>query len=167
MISKRINLVNCTPTILNWILEGDFVLSQNLKINVPINWTEFGNDIFKFSLDSINQNPDSQIWYAYLPIETKSNTIIGTCGYKGVPKDGLVEIGYEVSYAYRNKGYATEIVKLLIEIAFKSIKVNSIIAHTRDVNNPSVSILKKCGFSYVKEFLDEEDSKLWQWKISK
>ncbi len=105
MLLGRIHLINCNSTILNWILEGDLVLSQNLKINVPESWTEFGRDIFKFSLDAIKNNPPSKIWYAYLPIETNSNTLIGTCGFKGEPKNGLVEIGYEVSHEFRNKGY--------------------------------------------------------------
>jgi len=167
MVPSRIHLINCNPTILNWILEGDLVLSQNLKIKVPNNWTEFGRDIFKFSLNAINNNPKSQIWFTYLPVEIKLNTLIGTCGFKGEPRDGLVEIGYEVSEAFRNKGYATEMVKLLINIALTSNLVNNIVAHTLPTNNPSVSVLKKCGFRFVAEIFDEDDGNLWKWNLSK
>lgn len=167
MIPNRIHLINCNPQILNWILEGDLVLSQNLNINVPKNWTEFGSDIFKFSLDSIKSKPHSEIWYTYLPIEIKSNVLIGTCGFKGEPRDGLVEIGYEVSPAFRNKGYATEMVELLISQAFKSNLVHTIVAHTSESNNPSVSVLKKCDFRFVKEVYDEEDGILWKWNLSR
>lgn len=167
MFPERIHLINCSPRILNWILEGDLVLSQNLKINVPESWTEFGRDIFKFSLDAINNNPPSKIWYAYLPIETNSNTLIGTCGFKGEPKNGLVEIGYEVAHEFRNKGYATYMVKQLIKLAFTSDLVSNIIAHTIAENNPSVSVLKKCGFNFDKEVFDEDEGNLWKWNLSK
>lgn len=167
MLTHRIHLINCNPTILTWILEGDLVLSQNLNINVPDNWTEFGRDIFKFSLDAINNNPKSQIWFTYLPIEIKSNTLIGTCGFKGEPREGSVEIGYEVSESFRNKGYATEMVKLLINQAFTSNSVKNIVAHTLPINNPSVSVLKKCGFRFDGEVLDDDDGNLWKWNFSK
>lgn len=59
-------------------------------------------------------------WYCYLPIEIKSNTLIGSCGYKGGPSEnGIVEIGYEVAEKFRNKGYATEIAGILTKIAFE------------------------------------------------
>lgn len=167
MIPERIHLINCNPTILNWILEGDLFLSRKLNINVPENWTEFGGDIFEFSLDAVNKNPKSQIWYAYLPIEIKSNTLLGTCGFKGEPKDGFVEIGYEVSRAFRNRGYATDMVKNLINLAFSNNSVHSIVAYTLASNNPSVRVLKKCGFIFVKEVFDEEDGYLWKWNLSK
>jgi len=152
---------------LKWILEGDDVLAKNLGVKVPINWSEFSEDIFKFSLDAINQNPHSKVWYTYLPIDIKSNTIIGTCGFKGGPKNGSVEIGYEVSKVFRNKGYATEMVNQLINIAFNNKEVRNIIAHTLPEENASVSVLKKCGFVYKKEIMDDEDGKLWRWKLRK
>lgn len=161
---ERIKLINCRSEILEWILEGDDVLSKNLGVNVPQNWSEFGKDIFEYSLNAVSQNPESQTWWTYLPIIIKTNTVTGTCGFKGEPKDGIVEIGYEVAKSFRNKGYASEMVNLLIEIAFKSNLVNSIIAHTLALDNPSVSVLKKCEFKFVKEFYDKEDGMLWQWR---
>ena len=92
---------------------------------------------------------------------------MGTCGFKGEPRDGVVEIGYEVSETFRNKGYATEMVKLLINHAFTSNLVNNIVAHTLPTKNPSVSVLKKCGFRFVADIFDEDDGNLWKWNLSK
>ena len=166
MISNRIQLLNCNPEILDWILEGDEVLAENLNIKVPKNWTEFGTDIFKFSQAAITKKPSSQVWWTYLAIDVEKKSLIGNCGFKGEPIDGFVEIGYEVCRAYRTKGYATEMVKELITLAFNSKEVKSVLAHTLTENNPSVSVLKKFGFTFVKEIFDEEDGKLWQWELS-
>jgi RimJ/RimL family protein N-acetyltransferase len=164
---NRLKLINCSPAILKWILDGDDILSQNLEVIVPENWSEFGFDAFKYSLNVLSETPESQKWLIYLPIDMKSNTIIGTCGYKGEPKNGSVEIGYEVVESFRNQGYATEMAKLLIEIAFKERRIDIIKAHTLTEENPSVKVLKKCGFFFVKEIFDAEDGKLWEWNLSR
>lgn len=73
MISNRIELINCNPVIIGWILEGDQILAKNLKITVPKNWMEFGTDIFKFSLDAISNKPSSQVLWSYLAIDVEKN----------------------------------------------------------------------------------------------
>ena len=163
----RIKLINCNKQIINWVLNGDQALMKNMNINVPKNWNGSGTIIFKMALDSCIKNPDSLIWHTYLPIEENSNTLIGTCGFKGVPQNGHVEIGYEVCKAFRNRGFATEMVEQLIQIAFKDKDVQAIVAHTLRAPNPSVQVLKKCGFSFVNEFVHEEDGVLQKWILTK
>lgn len=164
---NRLKLINCSPAILRWILEGDEILSHNLDVNVPKNWSIFGINAFKHSLNTLKHQPESQKWLAYLPVEIKTNTIIGTCGFKGKPKDGFVEIGYEVVESLRNQGFATEMVRLLLNIAFKYRSINYVKAHTLALKNASVTVLKKFGFSYIKEIFDEEDGKIWEWHLSR
>ncbi len=83
---SRIKLINCDQEILNLILKGDKALAEELKLTVPYNWTEFGTPIFDYSLEKIAENPSSSIWWTYLPILQKTNTLIGSCGYKGGAK---------------------------------------------------------------------------------
>ncbi len=142
------------------------VLAKKLKIKVPKNWTEFGTDIFKFSQAAKTKKPSSQVWWTYLAIDVEKKSLIGNCGFKGEPINGFVEIGYEVCRAYRNKGYATKMVKELIALAFNIKEVKSVLAHTLVGINPSTSVLKKFGFTFDKEIFDEEDGKLWQWELS-
>lgn len=165
---RRIRLINCNPEILGWILESNQILSNKLNLEVPNNWTENGLDIFKLSLDAITKNPNSLTWWSYLAIDNNKNVLIGNCGFKGEPVNGEVEIGYEVCSKFRNKGYATEMVKELIKIAFKNLMVHTILAHTSAKKYPSVSVLKKCGFNFIKEFFsDEDEDKLWKWILSR
>jgi len=164
----RIKLKNCDEHLLKLILKGDDFLAEELKINIPNNWTEFGEPIFNFSLDILNKNPDAVAWLTYLPILIESNTLIGSCGFKGVPdSDGNVEIGYEVAMDFRNNGYATEIVGMLKKIAFNEIKVNGVIAQTLADNIPSISVLKKWNFKFVEELEYEEEGKVLKWILNR
>ncbi|MCB0474694.1 MAG: GNAT family N-acetyltransferase [Flavobacteriaceae bacterium] len=165
MAQNRVKLINCNEEILNAILQGDGELAALLNIRVPEKWSEFGYVAFKYSLEAISKNPKSQKWLAYLPIDTGMNTLLGSCGFKGVPdKNGYVEIGYEVAQQFRNKGYATEITRLLTAIAFEDPEVKTVVAHTLAEENASVKVLKKNGFTHIEELYDAEDGLIWRWE---
>ncbi len=162
---NRIRLINGDEKLLQTILKGDPYLSQELKLTIPKKWSEFGKEIFEFTLEALKANPSEGKWLVYLPIETDSKTLIGTCGYKGGPdEEGMVEIGYEVAEDFRNQGYATEITELLVRLAFADDRVRKIQAHTLAEKNASVRVLEKCGFKFVKEFMEEEDGLVWKWE---
>jgi len=167
-MKSRIKLHNCDLQTIKTILKGDKYLSELLEINIPFNWSEFGAPIFQFSIDKINADIKNQKWLTYIPIHIESNTLIGSCGYKGMPdKNGIVEIAYEVVESYRNNGYATEIVSKLIKIAFDDPKVTAVQAHTLAKINASVKVLKKNNFLFIEELEDEEDGPIWKWMLEK
>lgn len=168
MKSDRITLINCDERLLKVILKGDEYLSKELELTIPNQWSEFGNEIFKYTLNKIEENPSQLKWFSYLPVDNKTKTLIGSCGYKGEPdENGIVEIGYEVARDYRNQGYATEITELLVQNAFKDDKVKKVQAHTLAEKNASVRVLEKCKFKFVEEYFDEEDGKIWKWMKEK
>ncbi len=168
MNTNRLRLVACDEKLLEVILLGDAQLSKELGIIIPPQWSEFGMVIFEYTLTQIRENPHHIGWYAYLPIETMTNTLLGTCGYKGGPdENGMVEIGYEVAKDFRNQGYASEITKMLISHAFSDERVQHIQAHTLAEKNASVRVLEKNGFRFIEEKEDEEDGKIWKWMLNK
>ena len=138
-----------------------------MHINIPTKWTEFGEPAFKYTYDKILTGSGKIEWWAYLPVLKKTKTLLGSCGYKGDPKNGMVEIGYEVAEAYRGWGLATEMAKALIKNAFNSDEVKYVQAHTLAVENESGSVLKKCGMEKMEELEDPEDGKIWRWEIRK
>jgi RimJ/RimL family protein N-acetyltransferase len=91
--------------------------------------------------------------------------LIGNCGYKGPPKEGVVEIGYEVAELYRGQGFATEIATALIEHAFSDHRVEQILAHTLAEENASVHILRRCGFRFGGNIDDPDDGPVWRWSL--
>ena len=61
-------------------------------------------------------------WYGYLGVESKGNRVVGVCSFKGNPnQSGEVEISYGTLPALEGRGYATEMAKELVKIAFQSL----------------------------------------------
>ena len=102
MQNQTLRLLDCTPDIIEALLQGEAFQKKYLQVNIAPYWSNFGTGVFDYALSQINQHPETQGWWMYLVIHKDSNTLIGTCGYKGLPDDnGAVEIGYEIAPAYR------------------------------------------------------------------
>ena len=165
--TNRLILICCNKEILEALFNGDDTLASLLQINIPAKWTEFGEPAFKYTYDKILTGSGKIEWQAYLPVFKKTKTLLGSCGYKGDPRNEMVEIGYEVAEVYRGWGLATEMAKALIKNAFKSDEVKYVQAHTLAVENESGSVLRKCGMEKMEELEDPEDGKIWRWEIRK
>ncbi len=165
--TDRIVLVNASSAILEKVLAGDESLQIFLDINVPKQWTEFRPAPFQYALERIQKNGGDARWWSWLPILIAENTLVGNCEYKGSPKEGIVEIGYEVAVDYRGIGYATEIARALINHAFAEESIMEIVAHTLPEENASVRILKNCGFGFIEVINDPEDGQIWKWVLAR
>ena len=114
-------------------------------------------------LNGCIKHPDQWDWYAIWMIELKAGTHIGELCFKGLSANGIAEIGYGISEAYQNKGYATEAVRAILEWAFSHPEVIAIEAETESENAVSISVLKKCGFA-LNGIIGEEGPR---WAVSK
>lgn len=166
--SKNLYIIPADIPTLEAALKGDDHLQKYLNIKVPKNWSAFGPGALKHSLDKLKENASESGWWSYLPVHKNDNTLIGLCGFKGSPnQDGMVEIGYEISEAYRLQGYATELAEALISHAFSYPQINKVQAHTLGSENASSKVLSKCGFKKMEEILDKDHGVIWRWEISK
>lgn len=61
-------------------------------------------------LEGCLMEPDNRIWYAVWNMELKNvpGTIVGDFCFKGLGKDGVVEIGYGLRKEFRHQGYMVE-----------------------------------------------------------
>ena len=83
----------------------------------------------------------------YVFLKDDPETIIGTvCLYDISNSYSRAEIGYKFSSAYHHKGYATEAVEKLIDIAFSELNLHRISAHVLEENVPSIRLLIGLGF---------------------
>ena len=114
-------------------------------------------------LNGCLDHSDQWDWYAIWMIELKAGTHIGELCFKGLSANGIAEIGYGISEAYQNKGYATEAVRAILEWAFSHPEVIAIEAETESENAVSISVLKKCGFA-LNGIIGEEGPR---WAVSK
>lgn len=70
-------------------------------------------------------------------------------------KNNEVEIGYRLNELFWNKDYGTYGVQLLINYLLNIIKVENIIATIMIENIASNKIIQKCGFTLIKQTLQE------------
>ena len=91
-------------------------------------------------------HPEDWGWYALWLIVRKDGKCIGNLSFKGVPDNGMVELGYGIAEEYRGLGYATEAVETILTWAFDQPGVTSVAAETEEGNVASRRVLEKCGF---------------------
>lgn len=86
-------------------------------------------------------------WYTNWQIILKSeNRSIGSACFTKEPDiEGNVEIGYGISYHYRNNGYMTEAVICMCQWALSQENVKSVVAETEVNNYSSQRVLEKSG----------------------
>ena len=107
-------------------------------------------------------------WFGYLAIDNGTKQIVGTCAFKGAPtKEKSVEIAYFTFPEFERKGYATAMASMLVQTAWSSPEVDSVIAHTLPEPNASTKILQKIGMKFVGEVIDPEDGRVWRWSVGK
>ncbi|WP_317897591.1 GNAT family N-acetyltransferase [Aurantibacillus circumpalustris] len=104
-------------------------------------------------------------WVGYFIF--KNEKIVGSCGFKGAPKNKKVEIAYWTFSENEKQGIATEACRLLVELALKTDSKVIISAQTLPEENASTSILKKNGFVFTGETTDEEVGVAWEWIYKK
>ena len=89
--------------------------------------------------------------------------MIGHAGFHGPPGInalGLadaVELGYTVFPASRGMGYATEVVRSLMDWAQRSHGVLRFVASVAPSNAASLGVVRKLGFTFVREAHDDID----------
>ncbi|MEM7316147.1 MAG: GNAT family N-acetyltransferase, partial [Planctomycetota bacterium] len=92
------------------------------------------------------------------------DSVVGRCGFKAPPADGMVEIAYGVEPDYEGRGFATECAAAMTDYALEQDGVLRVWAHTLPEENASGSVLKKCGFTKVGEVVDPDDGPVWRWE---
>lgn len=165
--TSRLQLLPCTLQYFEALLHGNEALAQILGADVPEQWTEFPEMVL-VAYDKLRNDPSLLGWFFYLALHKEDNRLIGIAGFKGRPNaQGIVEIGYEVSAAYREQGYATEMAGTLIRFAFSHPYVTKVIAHTEEEYNAAVTVLQKSGMRFAGEINGREAGELWRWEISR
>ena len=80
-------------------------------------------------------------------LKEKPTQLIGTvCLYQVSNLYSHAEIGYKFSSRFHHKGYASEAVEKLIDIAFMELNLHRISAHVQEENLPSINLLENLGF---------------------
>ena len=96
----------------------------------------------------------------FLIVLRENSHVIGSIDYKYVPKDGVTEIGYGMNPAYEGHGYMTEALNAFLDFG-RGLGIRTVLADTLKDNEKSQNVLKRCGFS----FLREEGNLWWEKRL--
>ncbi|HTD99104.1 MAG TPA: GNAT family N-acetyltransferase [Mucilaginibacter sp.] len=128
--------------------EEIFKLRSDEKVNelidrVTATSIEDAHDFINKIID-IQNNNEGMMWVITLKNNPK---LIGTIVYWNIVKEkDEAEVGYELLPAYHGKGIMQEALSKVIEYGFQILKLKTIVADPKAVNEPSVRLLEKCGF---------------------
>ena len=94
------------------------------------------------------RDPENKIWHAVWLMELKESPkeIVGDFCFKGIERDGMIEIGYGLRDGYCGKGYMTECVKAICFWAMDQAGVTRVEAETGPENLASQKVLSSAGF---------------------
>jgi len=105
-----------------------------------------------------------RVWCSpFLFVEERVGAVVGSGGFKGLPIDGRVEIGYGVAAAYRGRGFATAGVHGLLRVAFGEAGVVEAYAETALDNPASRRVVEKLGFRHLGRRPTEADGIVDRW----
>ncbi len=95
------------------------------------------------------KKPEGAIQLRWGIFDRLDGTFIGTCGYHFYDaRNSKVEIGYDIWKDHWRKGYASEVMPVLLRACFKDLGVHCVYAHTHSENEASRAVLKKYGFHF-------------------
>jgi RimJ/RimL family protein N-acetyltransferase len=106
-----------------------------LGSEAPDGWPAFPESI-EFTIAQLTEHPHQADWWMHFFLAYGGSLLVGSGGFVGPPVDGVVEIGYEIAPAYRERGLATEATRAM-----------------------------RLGFRWSREVTHAEDGDLWRWEL--
>ena len=149
------------------LLEGDDVFAERFGLTVVPGYLDFPEALLA-TRDALRNGTSSE-WWSQLFVDTDADELVGFGGYKGPPVDGDVEIGYSIAPSRRERGFATEVARIMIERA-RAAGCTSVSAHTLAEDNASTRVLRRVGMTRVDELVDPDPSPdgegpTWRWEL--
>lgn len=148
--TRRLNLVPTTAAHLKAELSNRPAFARMLGARVPAAWPPplYDRAAVKYTFKRQRAGPQRgwSTWYLLLRTDARP-VLVGICGFKGPPEEGMVEVGYGVLQYFQRRGLATEATAALTRWAFSHPRVELVIAHTLAELAPSIRVLEKLGFT--------------------
>jgi RimJ/RimL family protein N-acetyltransferase len=167
--TRRLVLIQTPLAVLQKRLErdtftADVVLPDGpVRVTFPAEWPGEALKLFPTMIEEYGRAPGDVPWGGMV-IDRGEWVAVGQMGFRDRPVDGVVEVGYGINPSYRNRGYATEMVRALTDWALAQPTVSRVVAECRPDNVGSIRVLEKTGFERIGQRFDEEDGVLIVWE---
>jgi RimJ/RimL family protein N-acetyltransferase len=156
-----IRLVRADLKLLDAALAGDAELARALGHDVVTGWATF-KEALQPIRDALAADSRRARWGTRFFVTDDPPELVGWGGFKGPPRDGVVELGYEIASVRQGRGLATAAVRAMAHEAFADERVSAMLAHTLPEHNASNRVLEKAGFRY--DGTAEEDGEaVWRY----
>ena len=160
-----IHLVPADVELLDAALAGDGSLEAALGHDVVPGWATFAQAL-RATRDALAAEPRGSVWGTRLFVTDDPPELVGWGGFKGPPRDGVVELGYEIAEARRSRGLATAATRAMVAEAFADERVSAVIAHTLAERNASNRLLEKLGFQFDGQ-AEQGDEIVWRYSLTR
>jgi ribosomal-protein-alanine N-acetyltransferase len=160
-----IRLVRASPELMDAALAGDDSLSSALGHDVVAGWATF-REALQPTREAVAADPGGAAWGPRFFVTDDPPELVGWGGFKGPPREGAVELGYEIAAARQGRGFATAAVEAMVAEAFADERVATVIAHTLAQRNASNRVLEKVGFRYDGA-AEEEGEVVWRYALTR
>jgi len=165
MAVALVHLVTPDLAMIDAAIEGDVALARTLGCEVAEGWVVFGQALGRVR-GELAADPGSTRWGTRFFVVDDPRTLVGWGGFKGAPREGVVEIGYAISPVWRGQGLATIAVGELLREAFAAPEVQTVVAHTLAERGPSVCVLEKAGLVHDRDSADDERV-TWRFRVER
>ena len=160
-----IELIRANLKLLDAAIAGDGELEKALGHGVVAGWATF-TEALPPTRDALATAGSDPRWGTRLFVAGEPPALVGWGGFKGPPREGLVEIGYEIAASRRERGLATAAVRAMLAEAFADERVAAVVAHTLPEHNASTRVLEKTGFRLEGE-ATEGDESVWRFSLGR
>ena len=112
----------------------------------------------KYRLPKVRQNPEYAKYLLRVAVLKDNPIIIASAGFHDAPdSDGMIEIGFGVHKKYQGNGYGQEILHGMWSWVVNDPLVKTLRYTVSPDNLISQHIIKKLGFEYKGQQIDEKD----------
>lgn len=94
---------------------------------------------------------DTDDWYRFAIAEQESGNLIGTGLIYYEEEVSSWEIGYNLGKRYWNKGYTTEAMQAILQLAKDTLGIKEVVGRHAKENIASEHVMKKLYFQYEKD----------------
>ncbi len=126
------------------------------------------DDVSPDYIQTLRASSEPDPWaIGFAIVHRADRVVIGSCGFKGAPHEGQVELAYGIVPGHQRQGFATEAARALLGFALADSRVNLVRAHTLPEPNASTRVLLAVGFRTTGQVIDPEDGPVWRWEYSR
>jgi RimJ/RimL family protein N-acetyltransferase len=172
--SQRLELVSMSPRFIEALLAGRRdEAAVEAGFTFPESWPDAHDAGFlALRLRQMLERPEIQEWFVYAVVLPEGERpMIGHAGFHGPPGVNAVkaadsvEVGYMIFEPYRRRGYATEVVRTLLDWASSEHGIHCFIASVSPGNEPSLALVRRLGFQQIGRHWDEEDGEELEFEL--